>query len=54
MQPTPASSFFRFTLGFFVFLAVFLGVTYSVNKIAAAQAQQQAAAAAEALMLQQK
>ena len=53
MQPSPSSSFFRFVLGFGVFIAVFFGVTFAVQKAAASQEKAQQAAAAEAVMLQQ-
>jgi hypothetical protein len=51
MQPSPAGSFFRFVIGFFVFIAVFFGVTVAVQKISANENASQQAAAAEALML---
>jgi len=51
MQPTPAGSFFRFVVGFFVFIVVFFGVTIAVQKVSANEQAQQQAAAAEALML---
>lgn len=51
MRQNPTNSFFRFLLGFFVFLSVFFGVTIVVNQITASQNAQQQAAAAEAMML---
>jgi hypothetical protein len=54
MQPSPTASFFRFVIGFFVFISVFFGVTIAVQKISASESAQQQAAAAEALMLGQK
>lgn len=51
MQPTPTSSFFRFVIGFLVFITVFFGVTIAVSKISASEDAAQQAAAAEALML---
>ena len=53
MQQTPSNSFFRFLIGFIVFIAIFFGVTFGVSQISASQEPQQQAAAAEALMLQQ-
>jgi hypothetical protein len=51
MQPTPTSSFFRFLLGFLVFIAIFFGVTLGVSKLSSNQNPQQSASAAEAEML---
>ncbi|HUO50490.1 MAG TPA: hypothetical protein VMU25_02930 [Candidatus Paceibacterota bacterium] len=51
MQQSATNSFFKFVLGFLVFLSVFFGVTIAVNQIAASENAQQQAAAAEALML---
>ncbi|HEV3245256.1 MAG TPA: hypothetical protein VG102_02785 [Candidatus Paceibacterota bacterium] len=48
---SPTGSFFRFVIGFLVFISVFFGVTIAVQTISAQQAAQQQAAAAEALML---
>lgn len=51
MKDSAEGSFFRFVLGFLVFLSVFFGVTIAVNRIAANQEAQQQAAAAQAAML---
>lgn len=50
MGTAGANSFFRFTLGFTLFIAVSFGVTYAVNTIASNQAKErQTAAAFEAM-----
>jgi hypothetical protein len=51
MQPTASSSFFRFVIGFLVFISVFFGVTLAVQKVSSNEQAQEQAAAAEALML---
>ncbi|HTR18432.1 MAG TPA: hypothetical protein VMH91_00410 [Candidatus Paceibacterota bacterium] len=53
MQPSASSSFFRFVIGFLVFISVFFGVTIAVSKISASEEATQQTAAAEAAMLQQ-
>jgi hypothetical protein len=45
-MPTPVSSFFRFVVGFSVFLTVSFGVTYTVNTISIKQEQERQTAAA--------
>jgi hypothetical protein len=44
-------SFFKFALGFLVFISISFGVTYAVNTYASAQDADQAAAAAFAEMV---
>jgi flagellar biosynthesis/type III secretory pathway M-ring protein FliF/YscJ len=51
MRPTPTNSFFRFVVGFLVFICLFFGVTIVVQKISTGQQAAQQAAAAEAVML---
>lgn len=51
MRGSPTGSFFKFVVGFFVFIFVFFGVTIAVQRISASQDAAQQAAAAEALML---
>lgn len=51
MSPQPVSEFFKFTLGFLVFISVSFGVTFAVNSYTVAQtADQQAAAAIQAML----
>jgi hypothetical protein len=48
-------SFFRFLIGFLVFIGLSFGVTYAVNIYTAQQAaQQQVAAALQAMLAQKK
>ncbi len=50
MEPA-VGSFFKFALGFLIFISVSFGVTYAVNTYAAAQdAESQAAAALSAML----
>lgn len=51
MQSSPMGSFFKFVLGFLVFISVSFGVTFAVNEVAQSQDAQQTAAAALAHML---
>ncbi|MCE9541036.1 hypothetical protein K8R03_00565 [Candidatus Kaiserbacteria bacterium] len=51
MQESPVGSFFKFLLGFLVFISVSFGVTFTVNKMAQAKDVSQAAAAARAQAL---
>ena len=51
MNQQPVSSFFRFALGFLVFITVSFGVTYAVNSYAISQTADQQAAAAVTAML---
>jgi hypothetical protein len=51
MRRTPSGSFFRFVIGFLVFISVFFGVTLAVSKISSSQEAQEQTAAAEAAML---
>ncbi len=53
MQPSPVGSFFKFTLGFLVFISVSFGVTFAVNSVAQSKDATQAAAAATAHMLKE-
>ncbi len=50
MQPSPAGSFFRFVLGFFVFISLSFGITYAINSYTLAQEHAQQAAAADAAL----
>jgi hypothetical protein len=54
MNPEPTNSFFKFTIGFLVFISVSFGVTYAVNTVAVSQEASQQAAAARGLMLEQR
>ena len=51
---SPLSSFFRFLLGFLVFISISFGVTIAVNEYSISQDQAQQTAAALQAMLQQK
>ena len=52
MDQQPVNSFFKFALGFLVFITVSFGVTYAVNSYSIAQtADQQAAAAIKAMLV---
>jgi len=51
MKPSPTGSFFRFTIGFLVFISMSFGVTVAVNSYTLQQAKIQAAAAAQQAML---
>lgn len=53
MQPSGVGSFFKFTLGFLVFISVSFGVTFAVNTMAQSKDASQAAAAAMAHMLKE-
>ena len=53
MQPSSVGSFFKFTLGFLVFISVSFGVTFAVNSMAQAKDASQAAAAAITHMLKE-
>lgn len=46
-----ANSFFRFTLGFTLFIALSFGITYAVNTIAVQQEKEQQTAAAFQTMM---
>ncbi|KKW19231.1 MAG: hypothetical protein UY63_C0017G0008 [Parcubacteria group bacterium GW2011_GWA2_51_10] len=51
MSPSPTGSFFKFLVGFLVFISVSFAVTYGVQKYEMAQsAEEQAAAAIRALV----
>ena len=51
MQQSPAGSFFRFVVGFTVFISVSFGVTYAVNTYTTYKdAQEQTAAALHAML----
>ena len=52
MEDSPVGSFFKFLLGFLVFISVSFGVTFTVNKLAQAKDYSQAAAAAHAHLLE--
>ena len=51
MNQQPVSEFFKFTLGFLVFITVSFGVTFAVNSYTVAQTADQQAAAAITAML---
>lgn len=51
MQPTPTSSFFRFTVGFLTFISISFGLTYAVHTYTVIQERTQQAAAIRAAML---
>jgi hypothetical protein len=51
MRRSPTGSFFKFVIGFLVFISVFFGVTFAVQHISANEQSAQQAAAAEAEML---
>lgn len=46
MRQGGANSFFRFTLGFTLFIALSFGITYAVNTVALKQEKEQQTAAA--------
>ncbi|MDB5238187.1 MAG: hypothetical protein JWM46_457 [Candidatus Kaiserbacteria bacterium] len=51
MDQQPVSEFFKFALGFLVFITVSFGVTFAVNSYSISQsADQQAAAAIKAML----
>jgi hypothetical protein len=50
MQPSPAGSFARFAIGFFVFISLSFGITYAVNSYTLGQEKTQQAAAANAAL----
>ncbi len=50
----PASSFFKFVLGFLTFISVSFVVTYTVNSYTIAENEEQQTASAFAAMLEQK
>ncbi|MDO8514638.1 MAG: hypothetical protein Q7S50_03785 [bacterium] len=55
MEPTPASSFARFSFGFLLLISISFGVTFAVQKYATSQdAARQQAAAAAAMLEQEK
>lgn len=54
MNPAPENSFFKFVVGFLVFISVSFGVTYAVNTVAMNQEASEQVAAARALMLEQR
>lgn len=51
MRPSPTGSFFKFTIGFLVFISVSFGVTFAVNSYTLQQYKIEAAAAAQQAML---
>lgn len=51
MRQGGANSFFRFTLGFTLFIALSFGITYAVNTISIAQERERQAAAAFQVMV---
>jgi len=51
MRPSSAGSFFKFTIGFLVFISVSFGVTFAVSSYTLQQARVEAAAAAQQAML---
>lgn len=50
-QPSPIGTFFRFVLGFLLFISASFILTYAVNSYAHARDLSEQAAAARALML---
>jgi hypothetical protein len=50
MQPSPTTSFFKFTIGFLVFISLSFGITYAVNTYTISQEKAQTAAAAQAAL----
>ena len=53
MQLSPVGSFFKYVLGFLVFISVSFGVTFAVNKVAQAKDAAQTASAAFSHMLEE-
>jgi len=51
MRQGGANSFFRFTLGFTLFIALSFGITYAVNTISIAQEKERQTAAAFQVMV---
>ena len=51
MRPSPTGSFFKFTIGFLVFISVSFGVTFAVSSYTLQEARVEAAAAAQQAML---
>lgn len=51
MRQGGANSFFRFTLGFTLFIALSFGITYGVNTLALKQEKEQQTAAAFQVMV---
>lgn len=51
MRQSPTGSFFKFTIGFLVFISVSFGVTFAVSSVTLQQAKIEAAAAARHAML---
>jgi hypothetical protein len=51
MRQGGANSFFRFVLGFTLFIALSFGITYAVNTISIAQEKERQTAAAFQMML---
>jgi len=52
MRPSSTGNFFKFTLGFLLFISLSFGLTYAVNTYSTQQQQAQAAAAVRAAFME--